>query len=73
MVPDRRGIQFAQILNTLAADEAMVNATRQLQKRGERVLRNLFPSTEPHGHADECVNDPSRFHPSAFDTGDPAQ
>jgi hypothetical protein len=26
MVPDRLGIQFAQILNTLAADEAIVNA-----------------------------------------------
>jgi hypothetical protein len=42
MAPDRRGIQFAQVLNTLAADEAMVNAAHQFQKRGERVRRNLF-------------------------------
>ena len=32
MVPDRRGIQFAQILKTLADDEAMVNAAPNSRK-----------------------------------------
>jgi hypothetical protein len=47
----------------------MVNAAHQLQKRGERVQRNLFPSIESDGHADECGQRPCLDFAQAHSTG----
>lgn len=48
----------------------MVNAAPNSRK-GERVLRNLFPSTEPGGHTDEC-NAHFSISPNRIRQGDPA-
>jgi hypothetical protein len=70
MVSDGQWIQFAQILNTIADDEAMVNAAQQLQKRCKRVRRNLVPSTEPEVRPTNAVNDAVSISPKAHSTGD---
>jgi hypothetical protein len=69
MAPDGRGIQFAQILNTLAADEAMVNAAHQLQKRGERCGAMYFRQQNLTVMPTSAVNDHVLISPNALDRG----
>jgi hypothetical protein len=74
MVPDRRGIQFAQILNALVADEAMVNAAHQLSgKRVGACSVTYFRQQNLTVMPTSAVNDHVSISPKRIRQGDPAQ